>query len=354
MLRLALSALVVLAACGDTTASIDDPAEFLAELRTAECDRLVTCHVFADVAQCEARLSFPGLPHEIWISPPGDEAWLGHVEAGTMAYSGERAALCIQEMRSPVCGRYEPGPACFGVFRGIAPAGAVTSSPEQCDSRSWESSECEGTCCTGTCAARSDDGVLVDGSGGAEGDRCGVIATGFESCQSRLACRDSRCVRLGDRDECLGNTECPAGKACDGGTCVPRREIGETCRRLIGGEDTCDHVGAWCDFTDTCRALALEGEACNNEGEAADLELCRAGLQCAAGRCAAVLAQGELCDVYVPCAEGLYCGGITDAGVVCAPKLAGGADCSENWDCASGRCDPSGDQPVCAPVVTCP
>jgi hypothetical protein len=339
MIRLVFAALVVLSACGDLTRTIDDPAVFLAELRTAECEHLVGCRLFPDAATCQARIPYPGLFFDIWISPPGEAAWPGHVAAGTMSYSPEQAAACVAALRDLTCSRGDFPDDCFGVFRGAAPPGTVTSSPDEC-AFGWTPESCDGACCTGTCSAGG--GIIGTWSDGAEGARCGLVPDGFQSCQARLACDEGTCVRLGAGDECLANIDCPAGLACNG-VCGPSREEGETCVR-VNGEDTCDHVGLWCDTTDHCRRFAVEGEACTED------QPCRRGLLCdeTAGRCRAVLAEGEPCGDFRVCADGLFCPFVS--GAVCTPWLEAGAACDMHTDCVSGACVAS----VCAPVTTCP
>jgi hypothetical protein len=347
MLRLALAALVVLAACDDSPVTIDDPAAFLAELRAAECAHLVRCRLFPDVATCEARMPYPGLPVELWISPPRDAAWPGHVAAGTMSYARDAAVACLASMRDLTCGRGDFARACFGVFRGAAPPGTVTSSPDECAAGGWRESTCNGACCTGTC--ETGDGVIDTGSTGAEGERCGPVPDGFESCQPRLTCREGVCVRLGAGDECAANVECPAGLACNG-TCGPRPAEGDACVRR-DGEDTCDHVGLRCDSTGHCRRFAVEGEACTADGAVP----CRAGLACddATGRCVGVLPGGAPCSEFPLCADGFYCD-LFDADAVCAPKLLAGEACDWDSDCASGACVVGSDGHVCASVGACP
>jgi hypothetical protein len=340
MMRLVIAALVVLSACGDLTRTIDDPAVFLAELRTAECEHLVGCHLFPDAATCQARLAYPGLPFDIWISPPGEALWPGYVAAGTMSYSPEQAAACVSSLRELTCSGTDFPDACFGVFRGAAPPGTVTSSPDEC-AFGWEPESCGGECCAGTCAAGR--GVVDTGSDGREGERCGLVEHGFQSCWPRLACREGTCVRLGAGDECLANIECPAGLACNG-VCESSRAEGETCVRR-DGEDTCDHVGLRCDATDHCRRFAVESEACSQD------QPCRRGLLCddTAGRCRAVLEAGAPCDGFGVCADGLFCPYFA-SDAVCTPLLEAGATCDMHTDCVSGACLAE----VCAPVTTCP
>lgn len=347
MLRLALTIALVVAAC-DSAPRIDDPAEFVALLRAAECERLVACRVFADTGQCAARRAFPGLPLDRWRSPPGDESWAAHVAAGTMAYFPEQAAVCIAAMRAVSCSVADPLTACSRVFWGIAPAGTETSDEEECAIGYWSSSFCRGTCCRGVCAQRTSETPLAIFLVNGEGEYCGPLPNGIASCEDRLACRDGTCVRLAAGEACSSNHVCPRDMACDG-TCVPRRAIGQSCVRLRDG-DTCDHLGAWCDPRDRCAPLSLEGEPCN-EWDESNLVLCQPGLGCdaAIGRCVAVRNLGEPCDGLVPCAAGLHCA-VEDIRFVCLPKLAGGEPCDEHDDCASGSCGGV----LCDPVTTCP
>jgi hypothetical protein len=347
MQRLGIALSLVVAAC-DGSSRIDDPAEFVALLRAAECEHLVACRVFEDTEQCAARMAFPGLPPSRWPSPPGDASWAAYVAAGTMTYLPEQAAVCIAAMRAPSCSVGHPVAACTRVFWGIAPAGTETSSPAECATGYWSTSSCSFGCCRGVCAQRPAGEpitiLLVNG----EGEYCGPVPHGVASCENRLACRETVCVRLAAGEPCADNGECPHDMACNG-TCAPRREIGQTCV-LRGDADTCDHLGAWCDPSNHCAALALEGEPCDLEDQATPV-LCQPDLGCdvQTRRCVAVRNLGEPCDVVVPCAAGLHCA-VTEEGFVCLPKLAGGERCDEPTDCASGSCSGF----TCDPVTTCP
>jgi hypothetical protein len=300
--RRAFATFVVLAglaaACDDDRSPliIEEPAAYLAELRAAECEHLVRCHVFADAAQCAHRIEHPGLLHQVWSRPPGEAAWVDHVAGGTMRFDPVQAGACIEAVRRGACALEERFPACWKVFQGIAPVGAVTSSDEQCVNRYWSTMSCDEACCTGICGG--GDGtpvghpVTIDGIG----DFCGADRDGFVSCPSHLACRDYACALLG------GTIECPAGLICDG-RCRRRDELGERCTRGVDG-DSCAHIGAWCGDDGRCQALALEDEACSAAVP------CRYGMHCDpdTSRCIAAYGEGEVCSsTSAPCEAGLAC-----------------------------------------------
>jgi hypothetical protein len=96
--RAALAALAVLAlaSCDDPAPLvIDDPAVYLAELRAAECEHLVGCHVYTDTAQCAQRIVHPGLLHWTWGRPPGEPAWADNVASGTMSFDQRPVATDV-------------------------------------------------------------------------------------------------------------------------------------------------------------------------------------------------------------------------------------------------------------------
>jgi hypothetical protein len=303
--RRALAALAVLAlaACDEPSPLvIDDPAEYLAELRAAECEYLVACHVFADAAQCTRRIDHPGLYYQTWRRPPGEPAWLEYVAAGTMSFDPAQAGACIEAIRRGACAPDERFGACWKVFRGIAAAGTVTTSEGVCASNHWSTRDCDQACCSGTCGPATGTPVGTPTTIDGIGDYCGATADGVATCKSHLACRDSACVALAEGDACFGTIECPAGQVCDG-ACRPRDEIGARCTRGPEG-DSCDHVAAACADDGRCQRLGLEGEACSPSAP------CRAYLHCdpAAGRCIAVYAEGEACGATsAPCDAGLEC-----------------------------------------------
>jgi hypothetical protein len=323
-------AVAFLVACGDAPSTIDDPAAFLAELRTAECEYLVGCGLYADAAQCAQRRGHPGLPFETWVPLPGDDAWPRNVAAGTMSYDGDRAAACIDTLRKGTCSPEEPMPSCWGVFRGTATAGTVTRSEAECASGYWSQQSCDDRCCTGTCGGDAGGPILRAGPS-SEGEYCGADSTGFIVCVSHLACIDNTCVRLDAGDACEGNRVCPVGMSCDG-TCGPRSEIGEVC--TIGyGEDSCNRIGAYCGADGRCQSFGVEGDACDETSR------CRPGLGCGpGGRCVAVLAAGEACGLGVPCDTGLYCGTGDGESLRCIPKLGDGEPCENSEQCASHYC----------------
>jgi hypothetical protein len=303
--RRALAALAVLAlaACDEPSPLvIDDPADYLAELRATECEHLVACHVFADAAQCTRRIDHPGLLHWTWGRPPGEPAWADNVAGGTMSFDPVQAGACIEAIRRGTCAPEERFSPCWKVFHGIAPDGTVTSSQSECASNLWLTMECDQACCTGICGSSTappvGQPVTIEGIG----DFCGADRDGFQGCKSHLACRDNACVLLAAGDTCFGTIECPAGLVCDG-RCRSRDELGDACSRGPDG-DSCAHIGAWCGDDRRCQPVALEGETCSLAAP------CRYGLHCdpAAGRCIAVYAEGEACGATsAPCDAGLEC-----------------------------------------------
>lgn len=337
-MRNALVALVVLlVACGDTPRSIDDPARYLVELRAAECAHLVACGVFADPAQCVARLDDPGLPPSIWSRPPGRSAWLYRVDDGAMTYAPERAGACIAALEDGLCSPGEQLTDCWQVFAGAMPAGATVGSPDECISGEWVPQPCDEACCPGVCTVPRN--VVSPPVCSEDGD--GVVG-----CPPHLACRDVVCVQLADGDTCFADDECPPGLVCDG-RCRPRDEIGERCSAR-DGHDSCGHVAASCGPDGVCRALGAEGARCDDSAP------CRGDLHCdpARGSCVAIRSEGERCGDAIPCAAGLYCRA-TDDGERCVPQDRAGARCDRDEQCDSGTCAMVDDQQRCVAGARC-
>lgn len=159
----------------------------------------------------------------------------------------------------------------------------------------------------------------------------GKLATG-DTCAFDLECQSGAC----DIPSC--------GMACCTGTCAPavaKAQVGASCA-------TADCVeGAFCDATQTCRALLAQGSSCSDPSD------CAYGLGCVglspgtAGTCGPMPAIGQ------PCPDG-FC---RDIGAVCNPSgtcvAAGltGAPCTADFDCSSYyHCDTQ--TMMCAPYPT--
>lgn len=109
---------------------------------------------------------------------------------------------------------------------------------------------------------------------------------------------------------------CTLDQECTSGACAPGADLGGPM---------------------TCRPTSSAGGECSYDGNG-----CRAPLICSNGHCVAQGHEGEACDplTILVCVSPLRCHAAEGAeqGTCVAPS-AGGAECAEDYDCASGHCD---------------
>jgi hypothetical protein len=82
-------------------------------------------------------------------------------------------------------------------------------------------------------------------------------------------------------------------------------------------------------------------------------EVCEADFYCNEDRnCIEKQSETETCSVTVPCADGLNCLIVEDAGTSqCVAKLENGDECEADGDCESGICRQGSSRKVCAATV---
>ena len=298
------------------------------------------------------------------------EAAASGVAAGRLAYDGAAAARCVAESRAEGCFT-RVSTACDDALVGLVEPGGECYSGES--SFTCRDGACVTTdnVCPGTCVALPEIGApCLDGAGCGPGavclqnGRCGLLPAPGEACASGMCAPGATCVvdtcrRLATHGEepCDDETVCPFPVTiCVRDRCRTRVDFGEPCQLPL-------HCPAGSICRDrTCRAAAVEGEAC-----VADRE-CVSGLHCAfteprtcvpfaeigapcqpipctpgascvfdeatgANRCRARVGLDESCaDSFDLCAEGLYC---TDARV-CRPPGARGESCWAVRPCEEG------------------
>jgi hypothetical protein len=321
VVRPLLAIVIVIAACSaDEAPGLHDPAQFLAQVRTAECDTMVRCRIFGSAETCDLyRHHRLPLPAGIVIVPDVD--WLAELADGHVVYSPSDAAACLAAWRDPACRSTAGLERCATVFRGTALAGTDTYAPQACAAGYWKESGCSGGCCRGICARQ----LAIPSR--PEGTACGVVDEVGQRCDRHLACRLGRCARLSVGDACEQDLDCPPGLLCDG-RCRPRLAIGEVCSRA----DDCGDLGSYCGFDVRCHRLPLDGELCNDG-------MCGPGLGCdpLTGRCAGFRTEAESCaELGVAlCSRGLYCDRWDGT---CRPQRPDGADCSDGPECITGVC----------------
>jgi hypothetical protein len=320
VVRPLVAIVIAIAACStDAVPAIDDPAEFLAQVRAAECDTMVRCRIFGSADHCETvRHHRLGLPADIVVVPDVD--WLAEQADGNAVYSPVDAAACLAAWRDRSCRSTAARDRCATAFRGIAIAGAVTRSPASCAAGFWENADCSGNCCRGSCGRQQAIPPRP------EGTACGLVDGSGRRCDLHLSCRFGRCVRLTVGDACSQSNDCPEGLVCDG-RCRPRVATGGPCT----SSGDCGDLGSYCGFDQRCHLLPLDGERCD-EG------LCAPGLGChPSGVCAGFLGEGDLCAELglALCNRGLYC---DQSAATCRGQRPDGADCVDDVECTGGVC----------------
>jgi hypothetical protein len=165
------------------------------------------------------------------------------------------------------------------------------------------------------------------------------------------ACTQVFTGKLAEGATCGFSSECQSldcmvptcNSACCLGTCgpaTPTANIGESCATSDCVDD------AFCDATDTCRALLAAGSSCNDPSQ------CQYGLGCVGltpgtpGSCGALPKIGEACPDQTCSEAGAVC---NTAGTCVAVGLPG-APCTLDLDCSSYfHCDAT---QHCAPYPT--
>lgn len=190
------------------------------------------------------------------------------------------------------------------------------------------------------------------------GDPCG-----FPNCHAQDAacvdfddcCADGRCefengcrgtLALGAK--CSGGRECVSGSYCsDSGVCVALPEAGQPCTNppACATGYYCAGVAPGSSDVGTCAARPGEGMPCPDGA-------CQTGLACVTGTCIPLPSEGEACATTgQPCASGLECVRVADAGTGAGTCLKPGAhgaacaeeeDCQEPFICSNGRCAAAG------------
>jgi hypothetical protein len=166
-------------------------------------------------------------------------------------------------------------------------------------------------CDNGTCLA-----------GGAVGDWCGgpaahVCARGL-FCDPNTSNGSGRCVARAVGGLCFEDADCMPLQFCDDDTdtCLPRREVGASCRGAFRG------CVAWtvCDeLTETCQPAGQVGQPCGQFPGTAGYAICSAGACRDGRRCSAFAGAGQGCAAAA-CAGELVC----DSATVTCRSCGGG------------------------------
>jgi hypothetical protein len=308
----------------------------------------------------------------------------GDAGTGPVTYDGAKAACCIKHITDDyACNALNVDmnrdPACNEAWVGTVAISGACYGDGECAGNAF----CDtGSACPGTCKT-----YIAIGSPCASGDQCAdngkclAGADGGATCvATSYSCQDAPCTKYGR--ECFTGYYCKLPAADAGaGTCQALPSSGEAC-----GPETSYQcaTGLACNinleagFTGTCGTPGTAGASC-----LATMS-CAAGFYCVKpdggvlGTCTAVLATGTGCDpntndfscgraihkcqpgtstcgvdpvLSEPCSplddncQNGWCDGSgSDASLgVCVAKLAGGAACTDNRQCASGDCTTTAD-----------
>jgi len=333
MIRRLVALALVLAACGDGGVPLD---EYNARRTEALCALDVRCGSFPSIEQCVTDIDRRPTTVPQWASP----SLIAAVEAGAVTYDGVEAAECLDDLAATECDlslqRFRVDPVvCVGVFRGSRPDGLDCGMDAECVSRNCEfdGSCVPEACCAGVCAPPREQRA-------GPGESCVDYP-----CAPVAYCDGAICRPLLPEGAPCGITnQCDFGLSC-GGTCEPRRKLGEPCydgswSGCIGGT-TCDRT------SNRCVPLLTEGSSCD---PAADQ--CADYLYCASATatCVPLPVAGESCLGIGRCGPGAWCAFLPPADAVCAALAPNGSQCSDGYYCASGTCSSTGvciDAPVC-------
>ena len=200
-MRVALTAVVMLTACGEPV------AQFCTGLTSSICERQKLCGVAASDAPCDDITN-----NSRAASLPCDQPLLDAVEAGRVRYDGVQASRCL-DVLSTQC---NPGDACERVFTGTLAIGAACHTSLECGADGWCDSS---NVCPGVCAARAGDGAVVS-----QFDACSTKSRVFQS-DGGIRCVESHAAG----SPCTENIQCESDLTCRGGQCAAAPTEGQPC-----------------------------------------------------------------------------------------------------------------------------
>ncbi len=237
------------------------------------------------------------------------------------------------------------------------PGVGVCSPPATVGDSCMNSNECaEGLTCLGQCLALPKPGdACVMGRCDANA-YCGQTPDGgvcFEKVARGLPCvSDTQCTAGSVCDTqslscvasvvdvngpCSERQTCASGLICAGltantvGLCVKPRGFGETCTR---SEECQAHLA--CTVADggygECDSRGETGAPCFSARD------CSVFMTCLKGACAPRPMTGQPCSPQTPCLWGACTPMPSDGGYLCTDFGGPGARCSDDHECASGRC----------------
>jgi hypothetical protein len=301
----------LIAGCGDNIAAI--PYEqYAGARRQAECERLVRCGLFADLAACDA-YSYP-LPDLNLDAAIADQR---------VRYDGVAAQQCIDAISALTCDGGSPEARsfpewCQRIFTGTAEAGDACAFDSECESRHCEQEACDPSmCCPGTCVG--DGPSIENGPCRADPDCVAGTACGLDHVCHALA-------KAGDT--CYRDAQCDYGLGCitqtNPGICRPLAAPGDACPF-----SRCALIGDRCDATAGCTPYGIAGAACSTDSECTPTGICDTSV----GQCAALPDVGMPCTFR--CAADAWCDPMSH---VCMARLEMNAPCGTDNQCVTGYC----------------
>lgn len=318
MRRTIILALAALAACSDGS-SVDLASLSTSEV-TARCEWFTRCGLAASVDQCVA-----------YFRKPPPERFTAAKTAGKLDYDGGQGQKCLDAISAQSCdttaedARVLPE-ACARMFHGKVAEGGDCDLDEECGSGACDKGVCpDGTCCEGMCAA--------DHRGAKVGEAC---ATTADCVDSYCDVADHSCHALvAAAGQCSSDFQCDYGLACVSaspslpGACTALPRIGEACPN-----QRCAELGALCDATFHCVALALPGGTCSSNADCSSLAEC----DTASHQCVNHPTLGMPCSSV--CARESWCKFDAQGNGTCIAPLANGTACEDSYNCQSQNCRP--------------
>ena len=280
----------LLATCGCGGARPVPLAEYPARLKEAECENLVRCEQFPDLASCKQSMRFS----------------MGQVVAGVNAgrihYDASAASLCLDAIASMGCNTtdlFGPSQApCRDTFKGTLQGSTECLSPDECLSQICLPTSCSSNaCCPGICAPDPATAVRVEVGGDCSDNVLCVDGAYCGGWNAPPICRAT--VPLGQPCDpaafppafCSGLGQCAASSSPLGGTCTLPAAEGQPCDVQVGcnsSTDRCDSVSG------TCVHRAMVGMPCDSSvwGTCVGYARCDSSIQA----CVALARAGEPCD----------------------------------------------------------
>jgi len=310
MQRIGVLGVVLVAACGAPTISIEDyPSAHL----DVGCGFLVRCGVTTSIESCRQTRAAVRFPADL----------LAAVDAGIVRWHGEAAEECLDRLEQVSCDRTSESYrhfSCDPLLTGTLSDGQSCALHGECISGECWTESCTDACCIGYCVGNTPPAVV------AIGEVCGI-----SECEAGAWCENRLCVPLrGEGEACTYelNGECMYGLACIDKVCTPPIESAASC--TIASE--CRMVGEQCSPRGMCGPLGQIGDLCISGNHCASHLVCDVG-----SHCAPAPRIGEACGAYsYECFDaGAFCDAATR---VCTLPKPDGAACTYRHDCQSGNC----------------